>query len=161
MSSLDGVVRAGFGVGAALVAGVILSACSSPQNSANDAPATTTTTATAAGPATTVVATTAQSAKPVQPAANRPADACASATKAKLEAALKADKQFSGTLLVDSKGLQHIKCVAPWAFAHFSNTIDGGRVLFAYRNGSWVPQTGGTGELCEKVPAATAEKVCV
>ncbi len=134
-----------------MAAAVILAACSGQQKSPDAGPATTTTT----GPATT-----AQAAKPVQPAANGPADACASATKARLEAALKADKQLSRSLLVDSKGLQRIKCVAPWAFAHFSNDIDGGNVLFAYRNGTWIAQTGGTGDLCEKVPVAIAAKLC-
>jgi hypothetical protein len=49
---------------------------------------------------------------------------------------------------------------AGWAFAHFSNEIDGGSVLFTRRNGTWIPVGGGTGELCEKVPAAIAKQIC-
>ncbi|ADJ44691.1 hypothetical protein AMES_2868 [Amycolatopsis mediterranei S699] len=88
-------------------------------------------------------------------------DACASATKAALEAALKADKKAAAALVVDSKGLQRIKCAEPWAFAHFTNDIDGGSVLFAHRNGKWILQRGGTGGMCESVPAAIAKQICV
>ncbi|WP_318307337.1 hypothetical protein [Amycolatopsis solani] len=140
-----------------------MSACSGPENSPAGTPVAAAAPATVTAP-TTVTATTATSAaaRPT-PAAevSAPVDVCASATKAKLDAALKVDKQASGALLVDSKGLQRIKCVAPWAFARFTSEIDGGSVLFAHRNGAWVPANWGTGGLCEKVPAAIAERICV
>ncbi|WP_370961515.1 hypothetical protein [Amycolatopsis sp. cg9] len=149
------VLRRVAGAGAIASAAIVLSACSAPQNAPGGAQSTTA--------APTVTATTATSAatRPT-PAAevSAPVDACASATKAKLDAALKADKRASGALLVDGKGLQGIECVAPWAFAHFSNEIDGGSVLFAHRNGAWAPVNWGTGELCEKVPVATAKRIC-
>ena len=140
------------GFGAIAAAAVLLSACAGRQNPPSAGPATTAT----AAPATT----SAQPTKPAQAKGNAPADACASATKATLDAALEADKEASGALLVDSNGLQHIKCAAYWAFARFSNNLDGGSVLFEQRNGKWVPRNWGTGELCEDVPAATAEKIC-
>ncbi len=157
MRSLRRVVVAGTGVAAA----VILSACTGQQNAPAGGQATTAPPATTTPAATTAAApaqatTSAQAVKPVPTKVG----ACASATKATLEAALKADEKVSGALIVDGKGLQRIKCAASWAFAHFSNEIDGGSVLFTYRNGSWVPVGGGTGELCEKVPAATAKQIC-
>ncbi|MFJ9778716.1 hypothetical protein ACIRSS_03975 [Amycolatopsis sp. NPDC101161] len=144
--------------GTGVAAAVVLSACTGQQNAdvgQSTQPATTTPAATtAAAPAQAT--TSPQVVKPVPAKDN----ACASATKAALEAALKADEKFSGALIVDGKGLQRIHCVAPWAFAHFTNEIDGGRILFTHRNGSWVPVNAGTGELCEKVPAATAKQIC-
>jgi hypothetical protein len=126
------------------------------------------TTATTAAMTTAAATTATQAAVPARATTSAPAakpvpskvNACASATKATLEAALEADKEMSGALVIDDKGLQRINCVSPWAFTHFSNDIDGGRVLFTYRNGTWVPQNAGTGELCEKVPAAIARQIC-
>jgi hypothetical protein len=140
-------------------AAAILSACTGQQVSP---PAGGPTTAPTTTPAATTAAVPAQATTSAQVAKSTPAKAnpCATATKATLEAALKADKELSGALIVDSKGLQRIKCVAPWAFAHFSNEIDGGSILFTQRNGSWIPVGGGTGELCEKVPAAIAKQIC-
>ncbi|MEU8633666.1 hypothetical protein AB0C38_15960 [Amycolatopsis sp. NPDC048633] len=156
MSSLRRVV----GAAAIVAAAAILSACTGQQDSPSNGgatPAPTTTPAATTAAAAPVQATTsAQVAKPAPAKVN----ACASATKATLEAALKADEKASGALVIDGKGLQRIKCVAPWAFAHFSNDIDGGSVLFTQRNGTWVPVGGGTGELCEKVPAAIAQQIC-
>jgi hypothetical protein len=159
MSSLRRVA----GAGAVVVAAVVLSACTGPQNAPNGGQVTTTATAAAATATTATqaaaparVTTSAQAAKPVPAKVS----ACASATKATLEAALEGDEEMSGALVIDDKGLQHINCVAPWAFTHFSNDIDGGRVLFTYRNGTWIPQNAGTGELCEKVPAAIAGQIC-
>ncbi|WP_230862432.1 hypothetical protein [Amycolatopsis camponoti] len=147
-------MRIGFGAG---IAAVVLSACTGPQDSPNGAqptPAATTATATTAIPAPT-------SAPPAKPVPAKVTEAaCASATKATLEAAVKADKDLSGALIIDSKGLQRVKCVGPWAFAHFTNEIDGGGILFNHRNGTWIAQGGGTGELCEKVPVAIAKKIC-
>jgi hypothetical protein len=163
MYSLRRAARVGTGAGIAVVAGVILSACTGQQNSPAGeqvTPPLTTSTATTAAAAPAQATTSAQVAKPAPAKVSEPAGACASATKAKLEAALKADEKASGALVIDSKGLQRIKCVAPWAFAHFSNEIDGGSVLFTQRNGTWVPVGGGTGELCEKVPAAIAKQIC-
>ncbi|WP_410669401.1 hypothetical protein [Amycolatopsis sp. cmx-4-68] len=164
MYSLGRVARVGSGVGIAIVAGVVLSACTAQQDSANGgqstptAPTATATTATQAAPADAT--TSAPATKPAPTKTSAPANACASATKATLEAALKADKKMSGALVIDEKGLQRINCVAPWAFAHFTNDIDGGRILFNYRNGTWVPRNAGTGELCESVPAAIAKQIC-
>jgi ABC-type transport system substrate-binding protein len=137
------------GVVTIVAAAAILSACTGQQNSPpaggpTTAPTTTPAATTAAVPAQAI--TSAPGAKPTPTRANP----CASATKGTLEAALGADKELSGALIVDGKGLQRIKCVAPWAFAHFSNEIDGGSVLFTQRNGTWIPVGGGTGELCEK-----------
>ncbi|WP_410616558.1 hypothetical protein [Amycolatopsis sp. lyj-109] len=153
--------RAGAGIGIVVAAAFVLSACSGPQNPPNGAQAA------LPAPATTVTATTAtkapapvQVAEPVPAKASTPPNACASATKATLEAAFKANKQASEALVVDSKGLQRIKCEAPWAFAHFTNEIDGGRMLFVHQNGKWVMRNGGTGQLCEDVPAAIAERIC-
>ncbi|MBE1496632.1 hypothetical protein H4696_003732 [Amycolatopsis lexingtonensis] len=147
--------RRAAGIGTIAAAAVVLSACGGQQSPPIGGQSTTA--------ATTVTATTATpaAARPT-PAAevSAPVRACASATKAKLDAALKADAKASGALVVDRKGLQGIKCAAPWAFAHFTNEIDGGSVLFEYRNGTWFPRNWGTGELCEKVPAATAERIC-
>jgi hypothetical protein len=152
--------RRAAGIATMVMAAAILSACTGQQDSASTGGSTT-------PPPTTPVATTAAAAPveattPVQVAKPAPTkvSACASATKATLDAALKANKELSGALVVDGKGLQRIKCATPWAFAHFTNDIDGGRVLFTYRNGTWIAQTGGTGELCEKVPAAIAQQIC-
>ncbi|MET8996809.1 hypothetical protein [Amycolatopsis sp. NPDC004169] len=101
-----------------------------------------------------------QVAEPAPATASTTANACASATKATLEAAFKANKKASEALAVDSRGLQRIKCAAPWAFAHFTNEIDGGRMLFANQNGKWVMLHGGTGQICEEVPAAIARQIC-
>jgi hypothetical protein len=154
MHSLRRAVVAGIGVSAA----VVLSACTGQQQASvgPTAPSPTTTPAATTAAAPAQATTSPQAVKPVPAKVN----ACASATKAALEAALKADEKLSGALIVDGKGLQRIKCVAPWAFAHFTNEIDGGRILFTQRNGSWVPVNAGTGELCEKVPAATAKQIC-
>jgi hypothetical protein len=156
--------RVGAGAGIAVGAAIVLSACSGPQNPPDGGPGTPTTSATTV-PATTATTATkaaapAKGTEPVPAKASEPANACASATKATLEAALKADKTASAALLVDSKGLQRIKCVAPWAFAHFTNDIDGGSVLFAHRNGKWILERGGTGGMCESVPAAIARQIC-
>ncbi len=154
--------RVGSAAGIAVAAAIVLSACSGQQNPPNGGGQVG-----PAEPATTVTATTATKAatpvpvaEPVPAKASEPANACASATKATLEAALKADKKASAALVVDGKGLQRIKCAAPWAFAHFTNEIDGGRILFDHRSGKWVVQSGGTGQLCENVPAAIAERIC-
>ncbi|MEV7044609.1 hypothetical protein [Amycolatopsis sp. NPDC051061] len=154
--------RRATGIATMVMAAAILSACTGPQDSAsNGVPATTPTTPTTPV-ATTAAAAPVQATTPVQVVKPAPTkvSACASATKATLEAALKANKELSGALVVDSKGLQRIKCATPWAFAHFTNDIDGGSVLFTYRNGTWIARTGGTGELCEEVPAAIAEQIC-
>jgi len=153
--------RVGAGTGIVVATAFILSACSghqSPQSAGPAAPP---------APGTTVTATTATKAPaPVQVAdavpakASTPVNVCASATKATLEAAFKANKQASEALVVDGKGLQRIKCEAPWAFAHFTNEIDGGRMLFVHQNGKWVMRNGGAGQLCEDVPAAIAERIC-
>ncbi|HEX3787184.1 MAG TPA: hypothetical protein VHW44_04935 [Pseudonocardiaceae bacterium] len=135
-------------------AAVILSACTGQQNSSSGGQVTTTTTA--VSPATT---TAAQVTKSTQVTTSAALDACASATKATLEAALKADEQISSALVIDSKGLQNIKCDAPWAVAGFSNNIDGGSVLFKYQNGAWAANDGGT-DVCDDVPAATAKQIC-
>lgn len=116
---------------------MILSACTGQQNSSS------------AGPGTTTVVTT----------KNAPADACASATKTTLEAVLRANTQISDALVIDSKGLQGIKCSAHWAVAHFTNNIEGGRVVFQYQNGSWTAKDGGT-DVCEDIPAAISKKIC-
>ncbi|GLY41934.1 hypothetical protein Amsp01_079570 [Amycolatopsis sp. NBRC 101858] len=157
MSSL----RRAVGAATIVAAAAILSACTGQQDAPpaggpTTAPTTTPAATTAAVPADAT--TSAPAAKP-KPAPTK-ANPCATATKATLEAALKADKELSGALIVDGKSLQRIKCVAPWAFAHFSNEIDGGSVLFTQRNGTWIPVGGGTGELCEKVPAAIAKQIC-
>ena len=151
-------VRVGAGAGIVVATAFILSACSVRQNPPSAGPA---------APATTVTATTAtkapapvQVADPVPAKASTPVNACASATKATLEAAFKANKKASGALEMDSRGLQRIKCAAPWAFAHFTNEIDGGRMLFVHQNGKWVMRNGGTGQLCDDVPAAIAERIC-
>jgi len=155
MYSLGRAARIGSGFGIVVAAGFILSACTAQQNPPDAGQVATTGTTT-----TATTATPAPVAEPVPAKATTSVDACASATKAALEAALKADKTASAALLVDSSGLQHIKCVAPWAHARFSNEIDGGSVLFVHRNGKWILQGGGTGQLCENVPAAIAGKIC-
>jgi hypothetical protein len=154
--------RRAAGIATMVMAAAILSACTGPQDSASTGGATTTPTTPTTPVATTAAAAPVQATTPVQVAKPAPTkvSACASATKATLEAALKANRELSDALVVDSKGLQRIKCATPWAFAHFTNDIDGGRVLFNYRNGTWIAQTGGTGELCEGVPAAIAEQIC-
>ena len=122
MSSAGRVSLVGFG--AVLGAALVLSGCSGQQYSASGVqPATTstavsaaTTTAPATSAATTIAPATIAPATNA-PATNASADACASATKATLTAALKANKQISGALVIDSKGLQDIKCAAPWAIA--------------------------------------------
>jgi hypothetical protein len=96
----------------------------------------------------------------VQVTTNAPLDACASATKATLEAALKANTEVSGALLVDSKGLQNIKCATTWAIADFSNNIDGGSVLFEYRSGAWVAKDGGTDVCDDDIPTTAAKQIC-
>lgn len=150
--------RAGAGTGIVVAAVFVLSACGGQQDPPSAAPAAPTV------PGTTVTATTATKAPaPVQVAEPVPAKAanvCASATKATLEAAFKANRQASEALVVDSRGLQRIECEASWAFAHFTNEIDGGRMLFAHRNGKWVLLHGGTGQICDEVPAAIARKIC-
>jgi hypothetical protein len=153
--------RAGAGTGIVVATAFALSACSGQQNPPSAGPAAPT------APGTTVTATTAteapapvQVADPVPAKASTPPNACASATKATLEAAFKANKRASEALAVDSKGLQRITCEAPWAFAHFTNEIDGGRMLFEHRNGKWVMLHGGTGQICDEVPAAIAERIC-
>ncbi|MEV6640742.1 hypothetical protein [Amycolatopsis sp. NPDC051371] len=149
--------RRAAGIATIVTAAAILSACTGQQDSAaHGGPVTTPTTAVAP----TAVAAPVQATTPVAKPVPAKVSACASATKATLEAALKANKELSGALVVDSKGLQRIKCATPWAFAHFTNDIDGGRVLFNYRNGTWIARTGGTGELCEEVPAAIAGQIC-
>jgi hypothetical protein len=158
MSLLGRVARVGAGVGAVVGAALILSACTGQQSVSSGGQATTTTTV---GPA----ATTAQATESVQVTASvqatksAPVDACASATKSRLEAALKADQQISSALLIDSKGLHDIKCAAPWAIAGFSNNLDGGSVLFEYKNGAWVAKDGGT-DVCDDIPTATANQIC-
>ncbi|WP_244211237.1 hypothetical protein [Amycolatopsis kentuckyensis] len=154
-------MRAGAGAGIVVATAFILSACSGQQNPPSAGPAT------PPVPATTVTATTAtkapapvQVADPVPVKASTPVNVCASATKATLEAAFKANKEASEALVMDSRGLQRITCEAPWAFAHFTNEIDGGRMLFVHQNGKWVMRNGGTGQLCEDVPAAIAERIC-
>lgn len=161
MYSLGRFARVGSGVGIAVAVGFLLSACTGQQDSSSHGgpvatPTTTPAATTAAAAPAQATTTPVQAAKPVPTKVS----ACASATKAKLEAALKANKELSDALVVDGKGLQRINCVSPWAFAHFTNDIDGGRVLFTYRNGTWIAQTGGTGELCEKVPASIAKQIC-
>ena len=140
-----------------MAAAAILPACTAQQDAPPAGPATTAPPATTTPAATTAVAAPAQATTSEQPAK---VSVCASATKAALESALKADEKLSGALIVDGNGLQRVKCVAPWAFAHFTNEIDGGSVLFTHRNGTWVPVNGGTGELCEAVPPATAKQIC-
>lgn len=157
MSSL----RRAAGIATIVAAGAILSACTGQQDSPVNSGTTTTPTTTPAATTAAVPAQVTTSAQAVKPTPAKVSEsACTSATKAKLEAALKADEEVSGALIVDRKGLQRIKCVAPWAFAHFSNEIDGGSVLFTHRNGTWIPVGGGTGELCEDVPAAIAKRIC-
>ncbi len=153
--------RAGAGTGIVVATAFVLSACSGQQNPPNGAPAA------PPAPVATVTATTAttapapvQVAEPVPAKASTPPNACASATKATLEAAFKANKRASEALEMDRRGLQRINCVAPWAFASFSNEIDGGRMLFAHQNGKWVMLHGGTGQICEEVPAAIAARIC-
>ena len=133
--------RVGAGVATVMGAAVILSACTGQQN------------ASGGGQATTATATTSTS------SASAPVDACGTATKATLEAALAANKPVSSSLEIDSKGLQQIKCAAPWAIAAFSNNIDGGSVVFQFKNGAWVATDGGT-DVCDDFPAATAKQLC-
>lgn len=153
--------RAGAGAGIVVATAFVLSACSGQQNPPSAGPGA------VPAPGTTVTATTAtkapapvQVADPVPAKAKTPVNACASATKATLEAAFKANKQASEALEMDSRGLQRINCEAPWAFAHFTNDVDGGRMLFAHQNGKWVMLHGGTGQICDEVPAAIAERIC-
>ncbi|KDN16940.1 hypothetical protein [Amycolatopsis rifamycinica] len=153
--------RAGAGTGIVVALAFALSACGGEQNppsaqGAAPAPAAPTVTATTATKAPAPV----QVAEPVPAKASTPASACASATKATLEAAFKANEKASAALVVDSRGLQRIKCEGSWAFAHFTNELDGGRMLFANQNGKWVMRNGGTGQLCEDVPAAVAARIC-
>lgn len=153
MLSLGRITRIGAGIGVTMGAAIILSACTGQQNSSNGGQVTTTSTAPSLATATQATETT-------QAITSAPTDdACASATKATLEAALKADEQISSALVIDSKGLQGIKCAAPWAIAGFSNNIDGGSVLFEYQNGTWVPKDGGT-DVCDDVPDTTAKQLC-
>jgi hypothetical protein len=137
----------------------MLSACSGPQSSSTGGPV-------AATSATASSATTTQPAligAPVTTSApvaiSAPTDACASATKTTLEAALAANKQISSALEIDGSGLHDIKCAAPWAIAGFSNKIDGGSVLFNQENGAWVAKDGGT-DVCSDLPDATAKQLC-
>jgi hypothetical protein len=132
---------------------VILSACTGQQNASTGGPIPTTSTA------TSPVTTAGQATTSVQATTGAPGDACVSATKATLDTALNADKQISSALVIDSKGLQNIKCAAPWAVAGFSNNIDGGSVVFKYQNGAWVPIDGGT-DVCDDIPAAIAQRIC-
>ncbi|MEV4142741.1 hypothetical protein AB0J40_03680 [Amycolatopsis sp. NPDC049691] len=145
-----------------MAAAAILSACTGQQDAPAVGSTTTAPPATMTPAATTAVVAPAQATTSAQAAKPAPAkvSVCASATEAALEAALKADEKLSGALIVDGNGLQRIKCVLPWAFARFTNEIDGGSVLFTHRNGTWVPVNGGTGELCEEVPPATAKQIC-
>ncbi|MGW4523607.1 hypothetical protein [Amycolatopsis sp. NPDC004378] len=151
-----------------MVAGVILSACTAQPDSPVATPAPTTATTTPAAPTTATSTPTAPTAVPAQVTtsaqAAKPApakvSACASATKATLEAALKANKGMAEALLIDRKGLQGINCAESWAYTHFTNEIDGGHILFAYRNGKWVAARGGTAEVCDEIPAAIAKKIC-
>ncbi|GAB3141627.1 hypothetical protein GCM10027258_24640 [Amycolatopsis stemonae] len=156
------VFRRAVGAGAIVVAGVILSACTAQPDSpvATPAPTTATTTpATATTTPTTVPVEVTPSAQAAKPAPAK-VSACASATKATLEAAVKANKGMADALLIDGKGLQGINCAESWAYAHFTNEIDGGHILFAYRNGKWVAARGGTAEVCDEIPAAIAKKIC-
>lgn len=159
MSFLDRFARVGAGIGVTVAAAVILSGCAGPRNSSGGGPTATATTATIASPATTPV----QAAKPVQPPAIRPADVCATATKATLEAALKADKEAFTAVAADGRGriLHDVACAAPWAVIQVSGgNFDGDRVLFHYQNGAWVPRNWGSGGICDEVPAVTAERIC-
>jgi hypothetical protein len=155
--------RFGSAAGIAVAAAFVLSACSgqeAPANGGQAVPGTTVPGTTAPATTATKAAAPVKATEPVPAKASEPANACSSATKATLEAAFKANKQASEALVVDGKGLQRIKCEAPWAFAHFTNEIDGGRMLFVHQNGKWVMRNGGTGQLCEDVPAAIAERIC-
>lgn len=139
-------------------AAVILTACTGQQNLSSSAPTTTTTTA--ATPVTTTTTAPTQVTTSVQATTTAPAAAaCPSATKSTLEAALKSNKDISNALVIDNKGLQNIKCAAPWAIAGFSNNIDGGSVLFEYKNGAWVAKDGGT-DVCDDIPEAAAKQIC-
>jgi len=140
---------------------MILSACTGQANLSSGGPATTTTAAVSPAATTTTAVTTtaAQTTTSTQVTASAPVDACASATKTKLEAVLKANEDISSALVIDSKGLHNIKCASPWAVAGFSNDIDGGSVLFEHKNGAWVAKDGGT-DVCDDIPTATAGKIC-
>lgn len=124
-----------------MAAAVVLSACTGQASSSGAAPSATT-----SSPVTTP---------------GKQVDACSSATKSVLLAAVKANKELAGSLVIDGKGLQDIKCSASvdMALAGFSNNLDGGSVLFRYQHGSWVATTGGT-DVCSDLPAATQKQIC-